>query len=77
MQTEGYFREIAKILDLRINDTFVCYDSGTVHPSARLAWMLRSYGAKNVYVLNGTIDAWIKEGYEVGKPKSKIFKRKK
>lgn len=59
---DDYFIQIAKALDLRINDTFVCYDAGVIHPSCRLAWTLKSFGAKNVHVLNGTLQKWMSDG---------------
>jgi thiosulfate/3-mercaptopyruvate sulfurtransferase len=58
MPTQARFRKIARQLDLRINDTFVCYDTNVVHGAARLAWMLKGFGAKRVHVLNGTFEKW-------------------
>lgn len=65
MPKQERFRQVARQLDLRVNDTFVCYDAGTVHASARLAWVLKGYGAKNVHVLNGTYDKWVRDKFEV------------
>ena len=46
MPKQERFREIARHLDLRINDTFVCYDFDVVHSASRLAWTLKGFGAK-------------------------------
>ena len=62
MPSEDYFRKIALEMDLRLSDTFVCYDAGGVNPSCRLAWTLKGFGAKNVHVLNGTLEKWIRDG---------------
>ena len=57
---EKKFREIAQELDLRINDTFVCYDTSkrSFNVACRLAWTLKGFGAKNVHVLNGNLHNW-------------------
>lgn len=64
MPTQERFREIARQLDLRKDDTFVCYDSNVVHAAARLAWTLKGFGAQQVHILNGTFEKWIKDKYE-------------
>lgn len=63
--TQDYFVNIAKALDMRINDTFICYDAGGVNPSCRLAWTLKAFGAQKVHVLNGTLQKWMQEGREM------------
>jgi len=60
MPTQEEFLSIALRMDLRLNDTFILYDSGTVHPANRLAWTLKYFGAKHVHVLNGTLLEWVK-----------------
>jgi thiosulfate/3-mercaptopyruvate sulfurtransferase len=46
-------------LDIRLSDTIVCYDSINMLAAPRASWMLRAFGSKNVYVLNGTFLKWI------------------
>ena len=43
-----------KALDIRITDTIVCYDFLGMLAAPRVSWMLRTFGAKNVFVLNGS-----------------------
>jgi len=50
---------------MRKDDIFVCYDANIVHGSSRLAWILKTFGLKNVHVLNGTLDKWIKDEYPI------------
>ena len=62
--SEDQFRQIARDIDLRVDDTFICYDANIVHAGARLAWILKAFGAKKVHVLNGTLEKWVKEKNE-------------
>jgi thiosulfate/3-mercaptopyruvate sulfurtransferase len=48
-----------KEMDVRIDDTIVCYDSLNMVVAPRVSWMMRVFGAKNVYVLDGTFLKWI------------------
>jgi thiosulfate/3-mercaptopyruvate sulfurtransferase len=45
--------------------TLVIYDDGRYIDSARLFWVLETYGHKAVHVLNGGMDAWISSGFPV------------
>lgn len=67
MPTQKQFRELARRLDFRVNDTYVCYDSRIVHGGSRLAWTLLAMGAKNVHVLNGNNDRWVDLDYKLNK----------
>lgn len=40
----------------------MCYDAPGMFSAARVAWMLRYFGAKNVRVLNGGLAKWLAEG---------------
>ena len=48
-------------LGVRKSDTIVCYDNANHVVSARVSWMLRSFGASKVSVLNGTLYKWLSE----------------
>ena len=50
-----------KAMDVRISDTIVCYDSFGMAAAPRVSWMFRMFGAKNVFILNGTFDKWLAE----------------
>jgi thiosulfate/3-mercaptopyruvate sulfurtransferase len=40
----------------------VVYEQQSVFSAPRAWWMLRTFGAKNVYVLDGSLSAWIEAG---------------
>jgi thiosulfate/3-mercaptopyruvate sulfurtransferase len=50
---------------LKKDDQVVCYDAANGSTAARLWWMLRWVGHKNVAVLDGGIAKWLKEGRPV------------
>ena len=56
---------------------FVIYDSLGLFAAARVWWTLRAYGAKDVFILEGGLPKWTREGrpLEAGeaKPKPAIF----
>ena len=43
-------------------DTIVVYDGTGLYSSPRVWWTLRIFGAKNVYILEGGMPAWLAEG---------------
>jgi len=49
-------------LGIRDSDRIVLYDNVVHRTSARAWWMLRSFGARNVAVLDGGLAKWIAEG---------------
>ena len=54
LPTEQQFRDIMTEIDVRTNDIIVCYDKAGMLSAPRALWMFKTYGAKNVYLLNGT-----------------------
>ena len=50
---------------LKKEDQVVCYDAANGSTAARLWWMLRWVGHKNVAVLDGGFAKWLKEGRPV------------
>lgn len=42
--------------------TIVVYEQEGVYSAPRALWMLRTFGAQNVYLLNGGLNAWIAAG---------------
>ena len=51
-----------KKLDIPSNWPIVCYDHQGMFSVARLAWMLRYFGASNVRILDGGFRKWNAEG---------------
>jgi thiosulfate/3-mercaptopyruvate sulfurtransferase len=45
--------------------TLVVYEQAGVFSAARAWWMLRSFGVREVYVLDGGLEAWTKAGLQV------------
>lgn len=57
-------------LGLRDGQRFVVYDNSPLHSAARAWWMLRSFGAHYVAILDGGLQKWKAEGrpIESGRP---------
>lgn len=49
-------------LGISDTDTIVVYDGPGIFTAPRVWWLLRTMGAKNVYVMDGGLDGWKKEG---------------
>lgn len=45
--------------------TIVVYEQGDVFSAPRAWWMLRTFGARNVYVLHGGLRAWMEAGLPI------------
>lgn len=58
-------------LGLRDGQRFVVYDNSPLHSAARAWWMLKSFGAHYVAILDGGLQKWKAEGrpLESGRPK--------
>jgi len=50
-------------LGINKNSTIVVYDTLGIYSSPRAWWMFKAMGHSNVFVLNGGLPEWIKEGY--------------
>jgi thiosulfate/3-mercaptopyruvate sulfurtransferase len=57
-------------LGLRDGQRFVVYDNSPLHSAARAWWMLKSFGAHYVAILDGGLQKWKAEGrpLETGRP---------
>lgn len=49
-------------LGISDTDTIVVYDGPGLFSAARVWWLLRTMGAENVFVLDGGLDGWKREG---------------
>jgi thiosulfate/3-mercaptopyruvate sulfurtransferase len=58
-QMTKYLRD----LGVNADDTIVVYDQNGI--SARVWWMLRAYGFENVFILDGGLPRWLKEGRKI------------
>lgn len=59
------FSQYASAMGLTVDDTIVVYDGVGFFSAPRVWWMLRTFGAKKVYILDGGFDLWKAEGYPV------------
>lgn len=51
-----------KVLNVKKSSTVVCYDTGKGFFASRAAFVLKSFGHPNVYVLDGHLAKWVSEG---------------
>jgi thiosulfate/3-mercaptopyruvate sulfurtransferase len=70
MPPEAKFASRMASLGVRDGQRFVVYDNSPLHSAARAWWMLRSFGAHYVAVLDGGLQKWKSEGrpLERGRP---------
>ena len=73
-----YFAAEAGRLGISDTDTIVVYDGIGLFASPRVWWMFRVMGAKDVYVLDGGMDGWKREGRpltsDLPEPTPAVFK---
>ena len=64
------FASRMRALGLDNHDRIVIYDNSPIHTSARAWYMLRSFGARHVAILDGGLAKWVAEGraLESGSP---------
>ena len=67
---EHKFASRMQSLGLGDGNRFVIYDDSPLHSSARAWWMLKSFGAHHVAILDGGLGKWKQEGrpLESGRP---------
>ncbi|QRM55323.1 3-mercaptopyruvate sulfurtransferase [Sinorhizobium sp. BG8] len=58
---EFFAAEVGK-LGISESDTIVVYDGPGIFSAPRAWWLFRLMGAKNVYVMDGGLDGWKREG---------------
>jgi thiosulfate/3-mercaptopyruvate sulfurtransferase len=65
LPTEDEFSRSMSEMGVGDGMTIVVYEQAGVFSSARAWWMLRTFGAKEVYVLDGGLTAWTEAGLPV------------
>jgi thiosulfate/3-mercaptopyruvate sulfurtransferase len=65
----GQFGARMEALGIGSDHRIVVYDNSPIHTSARLWWMLRTYGARQVAILDGGMAKWMAEGrpFDIGR----------
>jgi thiosulfate/3-mercaptopyruvate sulfurtransferase len=61
------FEKAAKNLGITNNSKIVVYDSLGIYSSPRAWWLFKIMGHKNVWVLDGGLPEWVKQGYSLEK----------
>ena len=59
LPTPEVFAQSMSALGIDSNATIVVYEQEGVFSAPRARWMLRTFGAPNVYILNGGLNAWL------------------
>lgn len=59
MASVEQFSTLAKHIGLRDNHTVVVYDEQGVYSAPRLWWTFKTFGFKNIFVLNGGLPEWL------------------
>jgi thiosulfate/3-mercaptopyruvate sulfurtransferase len=59
LPTAEVFAQSMSALGIDSNATIVIYEQEGVFSAPRARWMLRTFGAKNVHILNGGLNAWL------------------
>ena len=65
LPNQTMFKDAMKLYNIKKSDRVIVYDSKKTLMSARLYWILYSYGHRNVSILAGGINKWLKEGLPV------------
>ncbi|RIY01440.1 3-mercaptopyruvate sulfurtransferase [Aureimonas flava] len=70
LPSPAVFAQAAGALGIRRTDTIVVYDGLGLFSAPRVWWMLRTFGAKDVRILDGGFPAWVASGLpvETGEP---------
>jgi len=57
------FQTIARKLGIKADDKLIIYDTNPMFGSCRAWWMFRAFGHEEVFVLDGGLPRWVREGY--------------
>lgn len=63
-------------MDVRKSDIIVVYDKYRNISAPRNYWLLKTFGAPEVYILNGTFAKWQREGRKVESGEEGAFRRR-
>lgn len=65
--SEEQFTAESQKLGINSNSTIVVYDTLGIYSSPRAWWLFKSMGHSNVFVLDGGLPEWVKEGFPTEK----------
>ncbi len=69
--SKEHFEKQVQKLGINNNSCIVVYDDLGVYSSPRVWWLFKTFGFKNIAVLNGGLPAWEEAGYSVELPTKK------
>jgi thiosulfate/3-mercaptopyruvate sulfurtransferase len=61
------FSRLAGLLGIGNDTCIVVYDGDTLFSAPRVWWTFRTFGARNVFILDGGLKAWVEDGYSLEK----------
>lgn len=73
--SEEQFTAESQKLGINSNSTIVVYDTLGIYSSPRAWWMFKAMGHPNVFVLDGGLPEWIKEGFPIEKQQSTTYSK--
>lgn len=73
--TKEKFEKEAQKLGVNTNSIVVVYDNIGIYTSPRIWWLFKVFGHEKIYVLDGGLPEWIKNGFEAETKKDKIPKK--
>ena len=65
MPSAEVFAQHMQTLRIAKDNQIICYDHVGMYSVARCAFMLKFFGAKNVRIMNGGLQKWLKEGRNI------------
>lgn len=65
LPSAAFFAQAVGAMGISEQDTVVVYDQLGLFTAARVAWMFKIYGAKDVRILEGGLPRWVAEGRSV------------
>ncbi len=65
MPSPAVFQQYVSGMGISRDDTIVVYDGPGFFSAPRVWWLFRTMGARNVFVLDGGLDGWKREGRKV------------
>lgn len=71
----GEFIKKMRALGISKDSIIIVYDNQGIYSSPRALYMIKQMGHKNVYILNGGLPAWIKNGFPTQKYKKSTYSK--
>ena len=65
LPTKEQFQKEARAIEINVDSIIVVYDDKGIYSSARVWWLFKTFGFKNVSVLDGGLPEWQNQNFEV------------